>query len=152
VSVIWVPSYQAVLGKRGHVLELCGTAANLDVATYVHGFLSDSAERLWRAHQTAAGIRSNRERRRFLAGVMTGVGETLAAGERQSRREGLVVHADAGREAYLRQRYPRRASRSAATLTRTQAYEEGKEAGRRLDLRRPLPTTGGGPRLLPPRS
>ena len=151
VSVIWVPSYQAALGKRGHVLELCGTAANLDVAAYVHGFLTDTAERLWRAHKAALGIRSDGERRRFLAGVMTGVGETLAAGERQSQREGLIVHADAGREAYLRQRYPRRASRSAGTLERTHAYEQGREAGRRIELQRPVAARPGGPRLLPPR-
>jgi hypothetical protein len=151
VSVIWVPSYLAASGKRGHVLELCGTAANLDVAAYVHGFLSDTAERLWRAHKLARGIRSDRERRGFLAGVMTGVGDKLAAGERQSRKEGLVVHADAGREAYLRQRYPRRATRSSGSLTLTPAYEHGREAGRRIDLQRPVGATGVGPKLLPPR-
>ena len=48
VSVIWVPSYVAAKAQRGHVLELCGTAANLDVAAYVHGFLTDTAERLWK--------------------------------------------------------------------------------------------------------
>jgi hypothetical protein len=151
VSVIWVPSFDAAAGRRGHVLELCGTAANLDVATYVHGFLGDTAERLWRAHKVARSIRSDRERRRFLAGVMTGVGEKLAAGERQSQKEGLVVHADAAREAFLRQRYPRRATRSAGTLTLTRAYEEGREAGRRIELRRPVGAAPAAPRLLPPR-
>jgi hypothetical protein len=150
VSVIWVPSYLAASGRRGHVLELCGTAANLDVAAHVHAFLSDTAERLWRAHKSARGIRSDRERRRFLAGVMTGVGEKLAAGERESRQEGLVVHADAAREAYLRQRYPRRATRSSGTLARTQAYEQGREAGRRIELRRPVAGAGAAQRLLPP--
>jgi len=151
VSVIWVPSFVAATGRRGHVLELCGTPANLDVATYVHGFLGDTAERLWRAHKQDAGITSDHERRRFLAGVMTGVGEKLAAGERQSRREGLVVHADALREAYLRRRYPRRSTRSTAALTRTRAYEQGREAGRHIALRRPVAATLGAPRLLPPR-
>jgi hypothetical protein len=151
VSVIWVPSYLAATGRRGHVLELCGTAANLDVAAYVHAFLHDTAERLWRAHKSALGIRSDRERRRFVAGVMTGVGEKLAAGERQSRQEGLIVHADAGREAYLRRRYPRRATRSAATLARTAAYEQGREAGRRIELQRPVAPAHAAPRMLPPR-
>ena len=66
--------------------------------------------------QGRAGVRSDRERRRFLAGVMTGVGEKLDAGERQSRREGLrtdlVLRADAARDAYLRQRYPRASTRA----------------------------------------
>jgi hypothetical protein len=155
VSVIWVPSYMAASARRGSVLELCGTAANLDVAAYVHGFLTDTAERLWKAHKAARGVHSDRERRRFLAGVMTGVGEKLDAGERQSRREGLrtdlVLRADAEREAYLRRRYPRRSTRG-VSVTRTAAYEQGRAAGRHVDLRRPVAAPPGAQRLLPPRS
>jgi len=155
VSVIWVPSYLAARARRGYVLELCGTAANLDVAAYIHGFLTDTAARLWKAHRKAHDIRSDRERRRFLAGVMTGVGEKLDAGERESRREGLqrdlVLHADAERDAYLRKRYPRRSSRG-VSVTRTAAYERGRAAGRDIDLRRPVSAGSGGQRLLPPQS
>jgi hypothetical protein len=150
VSVIWVPSYLAAEGRRGHVLELCGTPSNLAVAVYVHGFLTETAERLWRAHKHEAGIRSDQERRRFLAGVMAGFDEKLAAGERQSQREGLVCHADARRDAYLRQRYPRRTSRSGQSIRRTQAYEHGRTAGKQIVLQRPI-EHGGGPRLLPAR-
>jgi hypothetical protein len=155
VSVIWVPSYLASAARRGYVLELCGTAANLDVAVYVHGFLTDTAERLWRAHKVERGIRSDVERRRFLAGVMTGVGEKLAAGERESRREGLrtdlVRRADIARDAYLRARYPRVSTRAGSSLTRSAEYERGREAGRNIDLRRPVTSTAGAQRLLPPR-
>jgi hypothetical protein len=154
VSVIWVASYVASAARRGYVLELCGTPANLDVAVYVHGFLTATAERLWRAHKVAHGIRSDVERRRFLAGVMTGVGEKLAAGERESRREGLrtdlVRRGDAARDAYLRTRYPRVSTRAGASLTRSAEYERGREAGRNIDLRRPVSATAA-QRLLPPR-
>jgi hypothetical protein len=150
VSVIWVPSFLAAEGRRGRVLELCGTPGNLDVAAYVHGFLSSTAERLWRAHKRAAGIRSDRERRRFSAGVMTGFDEKLAAGARQSQREGLVIRADVKREAYLRQRYPRVTTRSSSTIQRTQAYEHGRQAGRAIDLQRPVAAGAGGPRMLGP--
>jgi hypothetical protein len=155
VSVIWVPSYLASAARRGYVLELCGTAANLDVAVYVHGFLTDTAERLWRAHKVARGIRSDIERRRFLSGVMTGVGEKLAAGDRESRRKGLrtdlVRRADAARDAYLRTRYPRVSMRTGSSLTRTAEYELGREAGRNIDLRRPMSSTAAAQRLLLPR-
>ncbi|HWJ56562.1 MAG TPA: DUF2786 domain-containing protein, partial [Vicinamibacterales bacterium] len=155
VSVIWVPSYLASAARRGYVLELCGTAANLDVAVYVHGFLTDTAERLWRAHKVEHAIRSDVERRRFLAGVMTGVGEKLAAGERASRREGLrtelVRRADIARDAYLRTRYPRVSTRAGASFTRSAEYERGREAGRNIDLRRPVSATAAAQRLLPPR-
>ena len=108
VSVIWIPSYLAESGRRGYVLELCGTPANLEVAEYVHGFLTDTAQRLWRDHKRALGIHSDQERRRFCAGVMAGFDEKLRTGERVSQRQGLVRHADAQREASFRRRYPRR--------------------------------------------
>jgi len=152
VSVIWVPAYLPLEGRRGRVLELCGTAANLDVAVFVHGFLTGTADRLWREHKRITGTRSDRERRRYLAGVMMGFEEKLDAGARESRRQGLVVHADAQREAYLRRRYPRRSSRASASIERTQAYEQGRAAGRRIELARPLrdDAAGGRRRLLPP--
>jgi len=150
VSVIWVPAYLPLEGRRGRVLELCGTPANLEVAVYVHGFLMATGERLWRAHKQAAGIRSDRERRRFIAGVMIGVDEKLDAGARQSREEGLVVHADAQRENYLRRRYPRRTSRGGSAIEQTPAYEQGRAAGRKIVLSRPFSNGPGAPRLLPP--
>jgi hypothetical protein len=158
VSVIWVPSYVAAEGRRGYVLELCGTQSNLDVAAYVHGFLTDTADRLWRDHKADAHIAGDRDRRVFLAGVMTGVSEKLDAAARQSRREEtytqreLVVKGEAARDAYLRQRYPRRETRGGSTMRHSDAYERGREAGRDIDLRRPMPSPSGGPRLLPPRS
>jgi hypothetical protein len=149
VSVIWVPSYVAVTARRGRVLELCGTPGNLDVAGYVHGFLLGTAERLWRDHKRAAGIRSDGERRRFMAGVMIGFDEKLAAGAQESRREGLVCRADVAREEYLHRRYPRRTSRTGGGIERTPAYEEGRQAGRRIVLQRPVPTGPESPRMLP---
>jgi Protein of unknown function (DUF2786)/SprT-like family len=152
VSVIWVPAYLPLDGRRGRVLELCGTPGNLDVAVFVHGFLMHTSERLWRAHKRAEGIRSDRDRRRFAAGVMIGFEEKLDAGARQSRAEGLVVHADAQREAYLRRRYPRRTSRGGGAIERTPAYEDGRAAGRKIELARPVGGAAGAGalRLLPP--
>jgi hypothetical protein len=150
VSVIWVPAYLPLEGRRARLLELCGRPENLDVAVYVHGFLIGTGERLWRAHKREAGIRSDRERRRFIAGVMIGFQEKLDAGARQSRQEGLVIHADAQREAYLRRRYPRVSTRGGAAIERTPAYEHGREAGRNIEIARPMGAGAGGPRLLPP--
>jgi hypothetical protein len=150
VSVIWIPSYLAEAGRRGHVLELCGTPANLEVAAYVHGFLTDTAERLWREHKRALGIHSDLDRRRFCAGVMSGFDEKLRAGERVSQSQGLVRHADAQRDAYLRRRYPRRTTRSASAILRTAAYEQGRAAGGRVELHRPVGGSATATRLLPP--
>jgi hypothetical protein len=149
VSVIWVPSYIAAQARAGQVLELCGTPANLDVAEYVHGFLSDTAQRLWRDHKRARGIRSDGERRSFCAGVMAGFDEKLGEGERQSEEQGLIRHADAQRDAYLRRRYPKIKSRSSRPSVRPQAYEHGKTAGRQIEIHRPVGTDAAGVRMLP---
>jgi hypothetical protein len=150
VSVIWIPSYLAEAGRRGYVLELCGTPANLEVATYVHAFLTETAERLWREHKRALAIRSDKDRRRFCAGVMSGFDEKLRAGEQVSQSQGLVRHADAQREAYLRRRYPRRTTRSASTILRTAAYEQGRAAGGQVTLHRPVASSAAATRLLLP--
>lgn len=149
VSVIWIPSYLPLQGRGGYVLELCGTSANLDVAEYVHGFLTDAAKRLWRDHKSGLGIHSDRERRRFCAGVMAGFDEKLDAGERISHSQGLICHANGQRDAYLRQRYPRSSTRSAGTILRTQAYEHGKKAGRQVELHRPITADAAPIRMLP---
>ena len=132
------------------MLELCGTPGNLDVAAYVHGFLLATAARLWTAHKRARAIRSDRERRRFMAGVMIGFDEKLDAGARQSRAEGLICRSDLQREAYLRQRYPRRTSRASGAVQHTAAYEQGRQAGRQIVLQRPVAAGGAPQRLLPP--
>jgi Protein of unknown function (DUF2786)/SprT-like family len=150
VSVIWVPSYLPRQARAGYALELCGTPANLDVAEYVHGFLTDTAQRLWRDHKRAHGIRSDRERRSFCAGVMAGFNEKLGEGERQSQSQGLICHADAQRDAYLRRRYPRIKSRNARASVRPQAYEHGKDAGRQVELHRPISADAAKVRMLPP--
>ena len=51
VEVIWVPVYRPLEKKRGHVLEICGTRPNLEMASYVHAFLLRSAEHLWAEHK-----------------------------------------------------------------------------------------------------
>ena len=150
VEAIWVPSFSASQGRRGRVLEICGTVSNLDVAAYVHGFLLETAERLWREHKRAHYITRDQERRRFMAGVMMGFDEKLKAGAVESRREGLIWVGDPELVSYLRQRYPRRTGGSGVGLRRTEAYEHGRQAGRNIVLHRPVQSTQERGRLLGP--
>lgn len=138
VEVIWVPWYLPLHGRSGRVLELCGTPSNLDVAVYVHGFVLETGERLWRAHKRAHGIPGDRERRRFLLGVMVGFEEKLAASAAESQREGLVWLGDPALVDYLRRRYPRRSGGGSIGFHRTAAYEQGRRAGQGIVLQRPL--------------
>jgi hypothetical protein len=136
VEVIWVPVYRVLEGKRGTVLELCGSEANLAMADYVHAFLTNTAEQLWADHKKRARIRGNRDRRVFLAGVMTGFADKLATEAVQHREEGLVWVRDADLGGYFRQRHPRIRHVRYAGNRKNEAYAHGKAAGSRIILRK----------------
>jgi hypothetical protein len=138
VEAIWIPVYRPLEGKRGSVLEICGTRSNLAIAEYVHSFLHQTAERLWREHRQSRGIASNRERRSYLAGVMTGFADKLRRQAAKSRGEGLVWVGDGQLARYFRQRHPHVRHVRHAVHRRTDAWAHGREAGRAIVLHRPV--------------
>jgi hypothetical protein len=142
VEVIWVPSYDPRTGREGRVLEVCGSPANLEVAAWVHDFLLETGQRLWREHQQREGIRGDRDRRRFLLGVMMGFRTKLEEATATSRQEGLIWQGDPELTTYLRQRYPRRSSGGRIGYETDTAYQKGHQAGQNIVLRRAVQTDG----------
>ncbi len=159
VEVIWVPAYRPHEGKRGSVLEICGTASNLAIAEYVHGFLIHTSAQLWEAHKRTRGIK-NRERRTYLAGVMAGFAEKLAQEQHVHKRDGLVWVKDGDLDHFFRRRHPHVRHVRYAGQRKTETFAHGREAGKQIVLRRgvhggpgaaPSRVGAGGPtRLLPP--
>ncbi|MEM1034364.1 MAG: DUF2786 domain-containing protein [Myxococcota bacterium] len=153
VETIWVPSYRPQDGKHVTVLEVCGTPENLALAAYVHAFLLETGERLWREHKRERGIRKNRDRRRFIAGVMEGFAERLSAEKRKNAEQGLVWVGDPELGSYLRRRHPYVRSVSRQGAAPDAARREGRAAGRNIVLRRGVgegQQTGDRGRALPP--
>jgi hypothetical protein len=142
VEVIWVPVYRAAEGKRGSVLEACGTPANLEMAAYVHAFLTHTSEQLWREHKRDKRIRGDRDRRTYLAGVMLGFLEKLNAQKVASKEQGLVWVGDSDLTDFYRKRHPRIVQVRHMGSRRTEAHHHGREAGRRIVLTKPV---AGGP-------
>jgi hypothetical protein len=137
VDGIWVSVYRPKIGKRGTVLEICGTVANLEMASYVHAFLRATAERLWQEHKQKTRLRSNRDRQKFLAGVMLGFDDKLAAQARENQQEGLVWVKDANLGEFFHHRHPRtRTVRYGAADS--EALSHGRAAGREIVLHRPV--------------
>lgn len=153
VEVIWVPVWRARVGKRGSVLEVCGSVQNVELAEYVHAFLTRTAERLWREHRAQHGIRSQAGRRSFVAGVMHGFSQKLDREKKKSRSEGLVWVGDAELGRYFRKRHPHVRFQRYGSRAGSLAYSEGQKAGQGIVLHRgvrgerPRSTA---PRLLPP--
>ncbi|MGO8992951.1 MAG: SprT-like domain-containing protein [Polyangiaceae bacterium] len=136
VEVIWIPVYRPLEGKRGSVLEICGSRANLEIAEYVYGFLTHSCHRLWVDHKKAHGLRSNRERRTFQSGVMSGFSSKLAREAKKHRAEGLVWVKDGDLGDYFRRRHPHIRNVRYGGSPRSDAWHKGREAGERIVLRR----------------
>ncbi len=132
VEAIWVPVYRAVLGKRGSVLEICGSPENVEIAEYVHGYLVQTAARLWSEHKADLAIRSDRDRRTYLAGVMSGMSEKLEKEARKSASAGLVWVADGDLDDFFRRRHPHVRHVRYAGQRRTDAYAHGREAGQKI--------------------
>jgi hypothetical protein len=148
VEVIWVPVWRPREGKRGSVLEVCGAPVNLEMASYVHDFLSRTAERLWDEYRRARQL-SNRDRRTFLSGVMTGFKDKLDAQKTRNRVAGLVWVGDGDLSRYFRRRHPHIRWTHYRGNRASEAHAHGRAAGRELVLHRPM-TSGpsGAPKLL----
>ncbi|MCC6214224.1 MAG: DUF2786 domain-containing protein [Polyangiaceae bacterium] len=145
VEPLWVSVWIVERGMRGTVLEVCGTRENVEIAEYVYSFLLHTAERLWRDHKRRVGARGDADRRRFLAGVMSGFRAKLDAQREQTRAEGLVWVGDGELEAYFRRRHPRIRSIASRSSARSSAFAQGRAAGATIVLHRGVragPTSG----------
>ena len=151
VEVIWVPVWRPLEGKRGTVLEVCGSPENLELAEYVHAFVNQTGERLFREFRAAHPRQGGRERERFLAGLMMGFRDKLDSERKKSREQGLVWRGDGALHAFFRQRHRHIRMTRHATHAGTEAYARGREAGRKLVVHRGMRAgaSQGAPALLP---
>lgn len=152
VEVIWVPVWRPLEGKRGSVLEVCGTEENIEFATYVHAFLLDTSERLWSQYRQERGLRGNAERREFIAGVMAGFRDQLQRDKARQQKQGLVWLGDADLTDFFKRRHPHVRWLRGAAKVRQPSYADGRAAGRRINLRKPVKGAAqAGPKLLGPK-
>ena len=130
-------------------MEAIGSPENLELAAYVYDFLARSAEQLWRAHKQATGLRHQRDRMTYLAGVMSGFAQKLDGQARAHKADGLVWVPEAQLREYTRKRHPSLRTVSHAGHRRREAFEQGQAAGRSVHLHRGIShSQGGAPKLL----
>ena len=147
VEAIWVPSYDPSADKSGSVLQVCGTLAHLELAAWVHSYLSELLERLWKDYRKRKGLRGNGERRRYFEGVLHGFSTKLAEERSACAERGLVVVEDPKLTKFFRWQHPR-VRTSYGTTKHTESYADGQRDGRHVQLHRPLRGTAGGDRHL----
>jgi len=149
VTAIWALAYDRESDRRGRVLEICGSPENLDIAEHVYHFLQGAGERAWRTHRTRRRIRSNAQRRTFLAGLMVGFHEKLEAEATVCEETGLVWLGDADLDRWVGRRHRRLVSGRGPRLRTDDAWRHGRAEGRKLTLHRGVRhDPEGGPRAL----
>lgn len=145
VRAVYIEAYDVARGSWGRVLELSGTAEQLQVAEYVYGWLAAAAEGAWMAHPRRRSTPGGRER--FLAGVMTGFKDKLKAEDAALHERGLVRRDDPVLEAWIGLRHPNLVAGRSLRVRTDDAWVAGREAGARLELRKGV-QGGPGPRAL----
>lgn len=143
VSCVWVHGFDVARGRRGRLLEIAGTPENLEIAAWVHGWLLQTAERLWREHRSARGLRGDAARRRYIQGVMVGFHEKLEQENEACAERGLVWAGDPGLGAYVDQRHQRLRAGRRTRVRADATWQEGRAAGQQIILRKPV---SSGPR------
>jgi hypothetical protein len=138
VSCVWVHGFDARKGRRGRILEVSGTAENLNIAAWVHGYLLETGERLWVAHRRERRLGKDTGRRGFLQGVMVGFNEKLHDEARVCAEEGLVWKGDAGLSDYVGRRHQHLRAGRRTEMRATDAWHDGRAAGREIVLRKPV--------------
>jgi hypothetical protein len=145
VEVLWVHDYEALKDRAGTILQVHGTATNLEMAEYVYGYLGELLERLWQDYKTRQGVEHNRERQRYFAGVLEGFYRKLEVQEAAIQSEGaLVWSGDTRLQDYYRYLNPRVQTRSGRGVAASAVYRDGLEEGRRVTIQRPFAASRAG--------
>ena len=148
VKVIRVPVYLAREGKHGHLYEIAGTHANVEMAAHVYAFLLATADRLWHENRRDARVRGGRDKLAYQSGVIKGFRDKLVDERHELRGTGLVWVGDPQLAKFYRARHPRITRRSRQVRVNA-AHSAGREAGRSVVLHKPVERgSSGGQRLL----
>lgn len=136
---------------RRHVF--LGRKTNVQIAQYVYGYLHEEFQRQWKQYHNETG---GGNRLDFFRGLYIGLRDKLRSErgmlELQAQREGLVKHDDsAALKEYIEQEFPetgRHSSGPRGWMDRD-SVDDGKRAGRKLNIR-PAVNESRGTRSLPP--
>lgn len=152
VRVIYANAYLPTKRRWGRVLEIAGSPEHVEVAAYMYDALSLHAERAWRAWKKAKNVDRNRDRQRFLYGVMRGFHDALDADSTADAGSALIHLEDPDLDRYFDRRHPRIQKSGGGTYRHTEAVDAGVAAGGKLQIYRGVGGDGGAPRQITERS
>lgn len=152
VCGIWVPAYVLEKGKMGRVLEISGTADNVQTAGYVHDFVLNFIDARWRKYNENSGLSLHRKTD-FADGIIRGFIEKLKERECEKKAGAenldLVSIQDPLLMEHMAHRYPHttKFSRRVSGLDK-RVLQDGMRAGRRMVISKGIVEKRPGRRLL----
>lgn len=148
VRVIYSNAYLPQKRRWGRILELLGTVEHVEVASYMHDALVHHADHAWRTHKRAKGLKSNRDRRDFMYGLMRGFLHALDQESQDDPGAALVHVSDPLLDRHFQRRHPRIITDRAGSYHENEALHAGERAGANLRIRPGVHGTDGQPRLI----
>lgn len=149
VEILWDLGFDPRDNRRGSHLMIHGTPVNLDMAEYVYEFLNQLLPQLWQQHQLRTGDFSNAPRLHYYWGVVRGFRDKLREqNESLSREQGLIWKGDSGLKTYFHFLYPRLSGGYQSAIRVHESFNQGREQGRQISLRKPMEERGEGLRGL----
>ena len=142
VKVIWVPSSMVINKKSTWLLEVSGTATNLEIATYVYDYLTMEIEFLWRDHQRRhPHLKGRAPKRDYKVGVLRGFIDKLTEDQEQDEanmgRE-LIHMKQARLQEFFDQRHPAIRRARKMTYRESNEFRQGFQEGQKLEIRQGL--------------
>ncbi len=156
VKVVYSNLYDPQTLETHKTIELFGTPANVQMASYVYHFLSKKVLELWQSYKCRERL-ANRYKRSYLIGLLEGLDEKLClTKEVHSSKENapstvarsLMVREEHRINEFIGQRYPRlHSTRRKSGNIYSDAFYQGTNDGRNIEINRPIeksPTSFGG--------
>lgn len=140
VKGIWVSAYVLEKAKMGRVLEISGTARNLQMAAYVFDLIRRFIEIEWGRYNGDGKL--NRSRKSdFATGILAGfrmkLEQKTADGKKSMEAKALVPVSDIQLHRYVSLRYPRLETvRRRGRRFHPQVMSDGTEVGKNLVIRK----------------
>ncbi len=152
VQGIWVPIYVVEKGKMGRVLELSGTAANVEMAVYVFDYIRHFIDGQWRLFNGRKG-HGLRRKVDFAVGVLDGFRRKLEPTKKFSidsaQTRALVSLEDPMLDKYLKYKYPHtRSFRRQGVGQDPEILRAGIAAGETLVIAKGVAETSEGGKLI----
>lgn len=147
VEGIWVSAYVLEKGKMGRVLEISGTAHNVEIAGYVYDFVTQYCRRQWQAYNKGKGLNHYRKID-FNVGIIEGFRGKLESqyqnGETKKETLALVKAKDPQLKAYTAYRYPNTVSfRRGASSQDDGVIRDGMRIGKKMIISKAITNKDG---------